>query len=114
MIRTTTLALLLVVTACGGRSAPPAAPPAAADAGALLGALSADSMEGRGTATRGGDRAATFIAERMQEYGLVPAGDSGWFQRAPSGPVVTARGASRRSARRRRPRPRCAASTSSA
>src|SRR4051812_6299695 len=81
------LALLVVATACGGRSAPSAgtAAPAAApvDAGALLGALAADSMEGRGTATRGGDRAATFIAERMQEYGLVPAGDSGWFQRVP-------------------------------
>jgi hypothetical protein len=51
--------------------------------GALLGALADDSMEGRGTATVGGDRAATFIADRMREYGLVPAGDSGYFQRVP-------------------------------
>ena len=46
-------------------------------------ALADDSMEGRGTATRGGDRAARFIADRMREYGLVPAGDSGYFQRVP-------------------------------
>src|SRR5512138_4046800 len=40
-------------------------------------------MQGRGTATPGGDRAARFIADRMREYGLVPAGDSGFFQRVP-------------------------------
>jgi hypothetical protein len=81
------LALCLALSACGGRSATPGAPPgpaaASAEVAALLGALASDSMEGRGTATRGGDRAATFIAERMREYGLVPAGDSGWFQRVP-------------------------------
>jgi len=49
----------------------------------LVSALADDSMQGRGTATPGGDRAARFIADRMREYGLVPAGDSGWFQRVP-------------------------------
>jgi len=49
----------------------------------MISALADDSMEGRGTATRGGDRAARFIADRMREYGLVPAGDSGYFQRVP-------------------------------
>jgi hypothetical protein len=49
----------------------------------LLGALSADSMEGRGTGTRGSARAARLIADRMAAAGLVPAGDSGFFQRVP-------------------------------
>jgi Zn-dependent M28 family amino/carboxypeptidase len=40
-------------------------------------------MAGRMTAAPGSARAAAFIAERMQEAGLVPAGDSGWFQRIP-------------------------------
>lgn len=69
--------------ACAGRPAPTAVPPPAADVAVLLGALAADSMAGRGTATPGGDRAARFIADRMREYGLVPAGDSGYFQRVP-------------------------------
>ncbi len=49
----------------------------------LLSALADDSMEGRGTGTRGSMRAARFIAARMQESGLQPAGDSGYFQRIP-------------------------------
>ena len=49
----------------------------------MISALADDSMQGRGTATPGGDRAARFIADRMREYGLVPAGDSGYFQRVP-------------------------------
>jgi Zn-dependent M28 family amino/carboxypeptidase len=40
-------------------------------------------MEGRGTATRGSDRAARFIGETMRTIGLQPAGDSGFFQRVP-------------------------------
>ncbi len=40
-------------------------------------ALSADSMQGRGTGTAGGDRAAAYIARRFEEIGLAPAaGDS--------------------------------------
>jgi hypothetical protein len=49
----------------------------------LLGALAADSMEGRGTATRGSERAARFIAAELAKYGVTPAGDSGFFQRVP-------------------------------
>jgi hypothetical protein len=49
----------------------------------LLSALSADSMEGRGTGTGGGARAARWIAEEMRRIGLAPAGDSGYFQRVP-------------------------------
>ncbi len=40
-------------------------------------------MEGRMTASRGSARAATWIAAQMQQIGLTPAGDSGYFQRVP-------------------------------
>jgi len=49
----------------------------------LLSALSADSMEGRATGTRGAHRASRFIAEQFRAAGLEPAGDSGYFQRVP-------------------------------
>ncbi|HSA56942.1 MAG TPA: M28 family peptidase [Gemmatimonadaceae bacterium] len=49
----------------------------------LLSALAHDSMEGRATGTPGAARAARYIAERMREAGLEPAGDSGFFQRVP-------------------------------
>ncbi|HET7468408.1 MAG TPA: M20/M25/M40 family metallo-hydrolase [Gemmatimonadales bacterium] len=83
------LAALLVwgSASCGGhRPPPPSARAAALDSAwaiTVLSALADDSMQGRGTATPGGDRAARFIADRMREYGLVPAGDSGYFQRVP-------------------------------
>lgn len=56
--------------------------------------LAADSMEGRYTGSRGGDRAAKWIVQQFQEAGLVPAGDSGSYQQwiplqaAASGPSV--------------------------
>jgi hypothetical protein len=40
-------------------------------------ALSADDMEGRGTAQPGGDKAANWIAERFKSLGLKPLGDKG-------------------------------------
>ena len=46
--------------------------------------LAADSMEGRGTATAGGARAARFIAAELARAGVAPAGDSGYFQRVPT------------------------------
>ena len=49
----------------------------------LLSALAADSMEGRATGAPGSARAARFIAQHMASAGLVPAGDSGFFQRVP-------------------------------
>ncbi len=54
--------------------------------------LAADSMEGRGTGTRGGDRAARWLASEFAKAGLQPAGDSGTFlQRVPlmRAPVMT-------------------------
>jgi hypothetical protein len=41
--------------------------------------LAADSMEGRRTASRGGDRAARWIAQQFKSAGLVAAGDSGTY-----------------------------------
>src|ERR1041384_5545016 len=49
----------------------------------VLSVLANDSLEGRGTATRGGAKAARFIAEEFKAAGLEPAGDSGYFQRVP-------------------------------
>ena len=41
--------------------------------------LSDDSLEGRGTGQKGGDRAADWIAAQFKSYGLLPAGDHGTF-----------------------------------
>src|SRR5438067_5792752 len=49
----------------------------------VLSVLADDSLEGRGTGTRGGAKAARFIAEEFKAAGLEPAGDSGYFQRVP-------------------------------
>jgi Zn-dependent M28 family amino/carboxypeptidase len=46
--------------------------------------LADDALEGRGTATRGGELAAKYIAAQFEALGLEPAGDSGrYFQRVP-------------------------------
>ena len=49
----------------------------------ILRTLAHDSMEGRGTATPGEERAARFIAAEMKKIGLKPMGDDGFFQRVP-------------------------------
>jgi hypothetical protein len=49
----------------------------------LLTVIAADSMEGRAVWMRGSDRAAKYIAEQMRRIGLVPGGDSGYFQKIP-------------------------------
>ena len=54
-----------------------------ADVRRLLTALADDSLEGRGTGTRGSAKAAALIANEMRAAGLEPAGDSGYFQRVP-------------------------------
>lgn len=45
-------------------------------------ALSAPDMEGRGTATPGGNRAAAYIADRFKRLGLKPLGDNGSYLQA--------------------------------
>ena len=44
--------------------------------------LSDDSLEGRGTGQKGGDKAADWIAAQFKSYGLLPAGDNGTYSRA--------------------------------
>ena len=44
---------------------------------------SADSFRGRESGTADGRRAALFIASRLRELGVEPAGDSGYLQRVP-------------------------------
>lgn len=45
--------------------------------------LADDSLQGRMTGSPGSAKAAAFIAAQMRAIGLVPAGDSGYFQRVP-------------------------------
>ena len=45
--------------------------------------LADDAMQGRGTGTPGYDRAAQYVAEQMQEIGLVPGGRGGYLQPVP-------------------------------
>ena len=75
---------LVLLAACGPGTAPTPAPRAQAEeVREIVGALAADSMEGRRTGTSGSARAARFLAERMRSYGLEPGGDSSFFQRVP-------------------------------
>jgi hypothetical protein len=85
-----TLPLLFACHARPAAVAPRAPAVREADVRRELLALADDSMEGRGTATRGGARAARFIAGELERFGITPAGDSGYFQRVPTrrGPAV--------------------------
>jgi Peptidase family M28 len=75
---------LALLAACGPGIAPTPAPlPLAEEVREIVGALAADSMEGRRTGTAGSAKAARFLAERMRSYGLEPGGDSSFFQRVP-------------------------------
>jgi hypothetical protein len=72
---------LVGVAACGPSPvAPPAPLVSANEVRQIVGALAADSMEGRRTGTPGSSRAGRFLAERMRSYGLEPGGDSSYFQ----------------------------------
>ena len=45
--------------------------------------LASDLLEGRGTATRGHDLAAAYVAAQFEAIGLEPGGTDGWFQPVP-------------------------------
>jgi hypothetical protein len=81
--------LLAATVACASAqskvatTAPTSDPIVESDVRRILSALAADSMEGRGTGTRGALKAARFIAAEMKSLGLEPAGDSGYFQKVP-------------------------------
>jgi hypothetical protein len=69
----------------GASSTPSAQEPGTtpADVRRILSALADDSMEGRASGSRGGQRAARYIGAEMKKIGLEPLGDSGFFQRVP-------------------------------
>lgn len=71
----TLLSLLLLTTA----AVPAPAPPGAAVLQAHVVALTAPEMEGRGSGTPGGDRAARYIAGALARVGLRPGGEGGTF-----------------------------------
>ena len=97
LLRSPLLAALLALclTACQREAAPPetatpqAAPAPAADTAqgriaADVRTLAADDMQGREAGTPGYDKAADYVARRMQAIGLQPAGDGGtYFQQVP-------------------------------
>src|SRR5690554_3192181 len=65
-------------------AAPQSDDPAAQRIEAAVRRLADDDMAGRETGTPGFERAAAFVAARMADAGLQPAGDGGsWFQRVP-------------------------------
>ena len=86
---------LLLVAACSGTPASSprtsSAAPRASAYGAItadelrrdLFAFAADSFRGRETGTPDANRAAAFLARRVQQLGLEPAGDSLYMQRVP-------------------------------
>lgn len=81
--RTATWLAVTAVQAPRVAAAPPAnAPRLTVSADVVrrdLAILAADSMEGRGTGTPGGERAARWLASEFAKAGLAPAGDSGTF-----------------------------------
>jgi hypothetical protein len=70
------LALATAVVALPGSAI---APPEARELRAHVDALTAPAMEGRGSATPGGDRAARYIADRLAATGLRPGGEGGTY-----------------------------------
>ncbi|HJV55299.1 MAG TPA: M28 family peptidase [Methylomirabilota bacterium] len=70
-------ALLLLLLATAAAAAAPHL--GAEDLLAHVAALTAPAMEGRGSGTPGGDRAARYIADVLQRAGLRPGGDAGSF-----------------------------------
>jgi hypothetical protein len=66
--------LALLLTTAAAAAAPPAA-----DLQAHVLALTAPEMEGRGSGTAGGERAARYIASVLARSGLRPGGDGGTF-----------------------------------
>lgn len=64
-------------------AAPVRIEPNAAELRTDLYAFAADSFRGRETGTPDADRAAAWLARRLQALGLEPGGDSGYFYRVP-------------------------------
>ena len=80
------LALALLLAAHLAAAAP--TPPAAEELARHVAALAAPEMEGRGSATEGGERAARYLESALAAMGLKPAGDHGTWRQS----VVVRRG----------------------
>jgi peptidase M28-like protein/PDZ domain-containing protein/PA domain-containing protein len=75
----TVLALIVLLAAPLAAAAP--APPTAEELARHVAALTAPEMEGRGSATEGGERAARYLESTLAAMGLKPGGDNGtWRQ----------------------------------
>jgi len=90
----TVVVLLLGAFARPGTAQEPPADPAARLMG-WLEALASDDMRGRMTGTDDAARAARWIAARLAEAGVAPAGDDGYFQTIPALRRRDARGRTR-------------------
>jgi len=80
------LVSLVFIAACAGAASRTPAPKTDLDRAnveRLLRGLAHDSMEGRGTGTAGGERAARFLTAEMKRIGLEPGGDDGYSQLVP-------------------------------
>lgn len=85
------LLLLSALVACSSPNAAPSSAPVADVSAEITAtelrrdvfAFADDSMRGRETGTADADRAATFLAQRVERMGLEPAGDSLYLQRVP-------------------------------
>lgn len=76
------LLILFALSGCASAGLPPMTREQRAAAWwADVGMLSSDAMEGRLTGTRGYDRAAAMVVERLRALGLEPAGTEGFYQR---------------------------------
>jgi aminopeptidase YwaD len=83
VLRSKAWAAVVALAAC-------ASPCAADDVGvrkeavrAHLEFLASDALRGRGSATHDEELAATYIAARLREFGIAPAGEGGYLQRVP-------------------------------
>ena len=80
LLLTGVLAAQLFGATPGGADDPPFSPDAIRG---HLEFLADDLLEGRGTATRGHEVAALYVATQFRAAGLEPAGSAGWFQPVP-------------------------------
>ena len=73
-----------VAPTASSSTAAPLAAIAAASLSEYVRTLAGDAMEGRGTGTRGYERAAAYVADQLRASGAVPAGQDGtFFQHVP-------------------------------
>jgi hypothetical protein len=87
-MRSPRILLALAMTACASQTSSlpsnpvsTASPISEVSVRDFLSKLADDSMEGRRTGTRGAEKAARLIASEMKSIGLMPLGDSAYFQK---------------------------------